>query len=245
MSRGKGVTVFTLCLFLLVSSFVWTNSVHVESERDEQVTTQAMTLSSYTQHDPIDIRNDTALAFYAVSGTGDPGTPYILEGWNITTEIGTSINIQGTTKYFVVSDCWLKGAGSEYVRGLKVHFVASGTAVIERVHCESWGVGIEVSSTSEAIVTGCSIRDCQEGLLMSSATNSTVFNNTIFENSGWGMSIYSHSNTVANNTLWGNTHGLGVFSVNDVRLENNTLNGDGFSLQLDSIAGYETVSEKD
>jgi parallel beta-helix repeat protein len=203
-----------------------------------------MTLSSYTQHDPIDIRNDTALAYYAVSGTGNPGSPYILEGWNITTEGGMAIRIMSTTKHFVVRDCWLQGAGSEVVRGLEIHFVASETAVIERVHSEFWGVGIEVASTSKAIVKGCSIRDCGTGLIMTGAINSTVFNNTIFNNSGWGIGIYSHSTIIANNTLWGNTHGLGVFSSNNVLVENNTMIDDGISLQLDSIASYETISER-
>jgi parallel beta-helix repeat protein len=203
-----------------------------------------MTLSSYTQHEPIEIQNDTALATYAVSGTGDPGTPYILEGWNITTDDLRAIFIGFTTKYFIVRDCWLLGARDAAQRGILIDAVANGTALIEHVHCESWYVGIEVSSSPETVVKGCSIQDCQEGLFMSSSTNSTVFNNTVFENDDWGVSVYSQSVTVANNTLWGNTHGIGVFHVDDVRVENNTLIDDGFSFLLDTIASYETISEK-
>ena len=242
LSRGKGTFVFTVCLILLLSSFVWVRPYHLDPRDNRESAVDAMTLSGYTQHDPIDIRNDTALAFYAVSGTGNPGMPYILEGWNITNEDGPAIIILGTTKYFVIRDCWLKGSGSESIRGLQISSVAAGTAVIERVYCEAWGMGIEIRTTSKAIVRSCSIQDCNNGLLFS-ADNCTAFNNTIFENDGWGIGVYGQSCIVANNTLWSNAHGIDVHT-NNVVVENNTLTDDGFSFQLSSVADYETIIQQ-
>ena len=241
LSRGKSAVLVTVCLLVLLSSFIWIRPVHVESLQNESENTRIMTLSSYAPHDPIDIRNDTALAFYAVSGTGNPGMPYILEGWNITTGDDPAILIFGTTKYFVIRNCWLKGARSASIHGLQISSVAAGTAVIEQVHCEDWVTGIEISTTSKAIVRSCSIKDCNNGLQVS-ANNCTVFNNTIFENNGEGIDIHGFSTIVANNTLWSNAHGIGIYG-NIAVVENNTLIDDGFSFQLSSIADFETISQ--
>ena len=244
LPRGKSAALVTMCLLILLSSFIWMRPVHVETIQNEPENTRIMTLSSYALHDPIDIRNDTALAFYAVSGTGNPGMPYILEGWNITTENGPAIRIMGTTKYFVVRDCWLRGTNAESIRGMIINVIAAGTAVVERVHLESWFVGIEVSNAPGIAVKGCTIQGGVTGLIMNSAANSTVFNNTVYKNDEWGLWLSSNSMTIANNTLWSNGHGLGIFYGTNSVVENNTLSDDGFSFSLNSVAIYETISEK-
>ena len=244
MSRGKGIFIAILCLILLMGSFTWLHSIETEDGQNNEYPTRRMSPSDYVQHDSIRIENDTALAFYAVSGTGDAASPYILEGWNITDMEDNSILISGTTKHFIVRDCWLSGSLTGSERGVMISWVASGTAVVENVHCESWFVGIEVSSSPETVVKDSSIQNCQDGLRMSSSDNSTVFNNTVFENEDWGMRISSPSATVANNTLRGNAHGLEVYYAYDIILENNTMYDDGFQFSFGSIADYETINEK-
>jgi parallel beta-helix repeat protein len=245
LSRGKVVFAFMLGLMLLLGSFSGLHPISVGDVQNDESSTRGMTLSSYTQHEPIDIRNDTALAFYAASGNGNPGSPYILEGWNITTNADNyGIYVAFTTKYFILRDCWVRGAMNGAYRGVLIYSVASGTAVIERVHCESWWAGIEVSSSPEAMVSSCSVNDCDYGLMMTSSNNCTVFNNTAFENGNWGIWTSSTSCTVANNTLWGNAHGLELYYADNALLENNTLNEDGFFIQFDNIADYKTISEK-
>lgn len=204
-------------------------------------------LSSYTKHDPIDIRNDTALASFAVSGTGDLGSPYVLEGWNITNDGPNTygIRVVGTTKYLVVRDCWLGGAGSVNSRGITIDAAASGTALVERVHCTSWYYGIEVLSSSGTAVMDSTVRNCQYGLVVASSTNCTVFNNTAFGNSEWGLYVVSPFTTVANNTLFANAHGMYINNAKNAIIENNTLVDDGFKFQMNSVADYETISERD
>ncbi|MFX1482656.1 MAG: right-handed parallel beta-helix repeat-containing protein [Promethearchaeota archaeon] len=244
MSRGKGIFVFMLCLILLLGSFTWLLPVSTEYEKSREDFSRPMSPSGYTQHDPIVIMNDSALAFYAVSGNGNAGSPYILEGWNITTENGHGISIYGTTKYFVVRDCWLSGIVSSIYRGVEVNAAADGTAVIERIHCESWYAGIDVSSSPGIVVKGCYLKDCDYGLMIGSSNNSTVFNNTALECNDWGLWISSTSVTVANNTLCDNAHGLLTYYAYNVTLENNTLSDDGFFFLFDNIADYEAISEK-
>jgi len=220
--------------------------VTIEDVQSKENATDMMTLSSYTQHDPIDIRNDTALAFYAVSGTGDPGTPYVLEGWNITAEAGNTrgILIWSTTKHFVIRDCWLSGGGFSSCTGIEINSAATGTAVVERIHCESLSKGILVSYASDAIVKDCSIQRCIDAVLIDHADNSTVFNNTAFENDEYGMRIIAGATIVANNRLWANGHGIGLFYAYNALIENNTLIDDGFYADMTTIAAYETISEK-
>jgi parallel beta-helix repeat protein len=231
-------------MILLLGSLAGFRSISVECVQDQGDPSHEMTPSSYVQHEPIAITNDTALAYYAVSGTGDAAVPYILEGWNITTSAESyGIYIGFTTKYFILRDCWVHGAMNDAYRGVLIHSVASGTAVIERVHCESWSAGIEVSSSPEAMVRGCSVNDCNYGFMMTSSNNCTVFNNTAFENDNWGIWTSSPSCTVANNTLWGNVHGLQVYHADNVLVENNTLSNDGFNFLFDTVADYKTIIE--
>ncbi|MFW9909186.1 MAG: NosD domain-containing protein [Candidatus Thorarchaeota archaeon] len=244
MSRGKGMFVVTLCMFLLMGSLIWLHPIEINYVQNNEYASRLISLSDYAQHAPIEIMNDTALASYAVSGTGDAASPYILEGWNITALEEDSILIYGTTKHFVVRDCWLSGSLTGSYRGVRIISVASGTAVIENVHCESWYVGIDVSSSPKTVVKDCRIQNCEYGLWMSSSSDSTIFNNTVVENEAWGMDVSSSATTVANNTLWGNAHGLKAFYAYNITLENNTMYDDGVYIVFDNIADYETVGEK-
>ncbi|MDH4214386.1 MAG: right-handed parallel beta-helix repeat-containing protein [Candidatus Thorarchaeota archaeon] len=244
MSRGKTIFALILGLILLFGSFSVLHPVSTNLAQSKESTNRETTIASYVQHNPVVINNDTALASFAVSGTGDPATPYILEGWNVTTSADSyGIYIGFTTKHFILRDCWVRGAMNDAYRGVLIYTVASGTAVIERVHCELWFVGIEVSSSPETVVRGCSVQDCYDGLMMTSSNNCTVFNNTAFENDEWGIWTSSPSSIVANNTLWDNAHGIKVYYATDVLLENNTLNEDGFFFQFDNVAGYESINE--
>jgi parallel beta-helix repeat protein len=244
LSRGKCIFALILGLILILGSFSVLHPVSMNLAQNEENANREITIASYVQHDPIVITNDTALASFSVSGTGDAAVPYIIEGWNITTSADSyGIYIGFTTKYFILRDCWVRGAMNDAYRGVLVYSAASGTAVIERVRCESWFVGIEVSSSAEAVVKGCSVKDCRDGFMMTSSNNCTVFNNTAFENDNWGIWTSSSSCTVANNTLWGNVHGLEVYHAYNVLLENNTLNDDGFLFQFDNIADYDAIHE--
>jgi parallel beta-helix repeat protein len=199
-----------------------------EDEQVEEGTSRIMMVSAYTEHDPINIQNDTALAFYAVSGTGDPATPYILEGWNITNGDGDGISIDGTTKHFVVRDCWLSRSVTGD-SGILINNVATGSAVIERVHCESWSVGIYVSTSPQTVVKNCSVQDCFVGIAFASSPSGLIRGNILTGNGNNGLHIVdSGNNSIYSNTCnFNEASGIFADTSTELIIANNTCNSNG------------------
>ena len=96
---------------------------------------------SYTERAEIEIANDGAFTVGngVISGDGSELTPYIINGWNITTLGGAvGINIYDTTAHFIVSNCLVSTQDSN---GIFINNVAPGTATIANNTClrNLWG----------------------------------------------------------------------------------------------------------
>ncbi|MFX0172346.1 MAG: hypothetical protein ACFE9L_10525 [Candidatus Hodarchaeota archaeon] len=75
-------------------------------------------------HDPISVTNDDELAAVANSGTGTVNDPYIISGWEITSNNTTGIFITATTKHFRIENCWMENCS------VSIESVEPGTAII-------------------------------------------------------------------------------------------------------------------
>jgi hypothetical protein len=119
------------------SLFIKTQSIAVSFNIEDQSTESSnLSLSpassriadlSLVPHESIHISNDGNFSDYGFDGTGDESTPYIIEDYNITIANGHAIRITGTTKYFIVRDCFLEGGG------IIISSVSDGTALLENV----------------------------------------------------------------------------------------------------------------
>ncbi|GAI55750.1 unnamed protein product, partial [marine sediment metagenome] len=139
-----------------------------------------LSLSSLIPHDPISITSDND--FEVFPGTGTIEDPYIIEGYNITTEYA-GIYIRGTTKYFVISNCYIDAG--DY--GIYIWNIANGTATVINNTCNNNKYGIWFDSSG----------------------NSTIANNTCSNNDGYGIYLYfSGSSTITNNTCSNNKYGI-------------------------------------
>ncbi|MHA1939875.1 MAG: hypothetical protein ACW97O_16845 [Candidatus Thorarchaeota archaeon] len=100
------LTIIVLVIPLLLSGMVGQYSM----ENASQVisTPSRVSFPSYETHSPIAIINDTDFHDVASvelwSGTGDEGSPYIIEGYNITTD-SDCINFINVSLYFEIRDC--------------------------------------------------------------------------------------------------------------------------------------------
>ncbi len=178
--------IIVLMLFFSVSN---KNSVlNVNSESKESNFEIQNSQLQYVEHAPISIQNDSAFVSYGFPGTGNSSDPYIIENLNISYVDQIGIEVIGTTKFFVIRNCYFE---SVYT-GIEIDSVTANTTVISNNTC--------VNSTLYGINVG-------------SAPQSLIINNTCIDGLYVGIVIhFSSSSTVVNNTCNGNE--IGIFSSN-------------------------------
>ena len=156
---------------------------------------------SYTIHVPIAISGDTQLNNSAVAGNGSSNNPYILEGWNITSTTNNGISITGTTKYFVIRNCWIKTPNN-------------------------YGISINNVETYTANITNNIITECYKGIYLTSAANSKITNNYCNNASEIGIeSSLSYGTLLQNNTLVGNRLAAISLTLTTMEIYDNTIRG--------------------
>ncbi len=243
---------------------------HVISSKVSAVTSSIRSLSiqSYLSHDPISVSNDTELDAIAVDGNGTEVNPYLLEGWNITTQGSYGIDIQNTTKYFIIRDCWVTVEDVNGISGIYIRNITDNTALISNNICNNnnWGgIFLSMARNSTVVNNTCS-RNNGVGIYLESAGNSTVVgntcsgnmirgisirysesvvivNNTCTSNSDEGLSLeYSGNSTAENNTCTQNYHGIRLrFSANCTVVNNRCIQNRGFGIFLWWESGFSTV----
>ncbi|MBY9002026.1 MAG: right-handed parallel beta-helix repeat-containing protein [Candidatus Heimdallarchaeota archaeon] len=114
---------------------------------------------------PIEINSDGDFISYGFNGSGTAEDPYIIEMYNITTTSDRGIKVEGTTKYFVIRNCYVD---AEYA-GIWLKNIAEGTATIKFNVCSYNEVGITLTNTS----------------------GSTLMNNTFSNNNYVGMNLFT------------------------------------------------------
>ncbi|MFX1282363.1 MAG: right-handed parallel beta-helix repeat-containing protein [Promethearchaeota archaeon] len=161
--------------------------------------------SYYDISNYIYVENDSELAKVASSGSGLNEDPYIIERKNITTTFPLGIYISGTSKYFVIRNCFVSTGLIWGHIGIYLEYVAAGTARIINNTCKNNSDGIKIYYSN----------------------NCTISNNTCQNNSlGFftaGISIYHSNNCIINNnTCKGNVVGINIENSNSALVLNNS-----------------------
>ncbi|MHA2295649.1 MAG: NosD domain-containing protein [Candidatus Hodarchaeales archaeon] len=224
------------------------------TSRDKSAST--VSISYFEDHEPITITNDVELAIVAKSGSGTENDPYLLGGWNITTNTSHGILVQNTTSYFVIRDCRISTSfdeNNDY--GISIDSVEVGTVRIINNTCQDNGLGISITDSSNCTVVNNTCQNGMIGILISSSNNAIVVNNTCnrffgtrsggggiyisdsvnatvanntCQNNHSGIRIVINSNsTVINNTCQNNYSGISIGDSDNCIVANNSLNGDG------------------
>ena len=194
----------TIIILLILTLAIYALNIKVQSSIEEN--DYSPTSLELTPHDPILIDSDSD--FEDFPGLGTAEDPYLIEDYNITTTNNYGIHISGTTKYFVVRNCYVDAG--EY--GISISNVADGTAIVLNNTCNKsyFGIWIEDSGNSTVANNTCSNTD-DNGIYLSYSDNSTVANNTCSNNRDDGISLYySGSSTVTNNTCNNNNNWEGI-----------------------------------
>ena len=195
-----------------------------------------------TPHNPIDITSDDNFTDYGFIGNGSETNPYVIEGYNITTIENDAIYIAGTTKYFVVRNCYVD-AGNY---GILINNVADDTATIINNTCNNngfTGIKIDLSGGSTVDDNTCN-NNLNNGILISYSGSSIVDNNTCNNNSDDGIYLYfSGSSTVTDNTCNDNNNGIHLYYSGSSTVTDNTCNNNSNNGIYIESSGSETLEK--
>ncbi|MBY8999575.1 MAG: right-handed parallel beta-helix repeat-containing protein [Candidatus Heimdallarchaeota archaeon] len=186
--------------------------VHTEQTNVEQ---------NYIDHEPIIITSDAGFSVFSGSGTLEE--PYVIEKLNITTNEGYGISISQTTKYFVISDCYIDATYA----GITIEMVAEGTVAIINNVCtsneNSNGVGIQIAFSNKV------------GLRDNVCNDNEAFGILLF----FSYDLILYRNTCNNNGMNGI---VAAYANNSLFSENVCINNGWEGLYLAGSAGSNLVS---
>jgi parallel beta-helix repeat protein len=105
--------------------------------------------------------------------------------------------------------------------------------------------GIYLNGKTNNTIRNCIITDFAYGILLSSSNYSTITNNTVNNNSYYGIYLSSSSNysTITNNTV-NNNNNIGIYlsSSSNNTITNNTASNNNYGIYLDSSSSYNTIT---
>ncbi len=211
----------TIIILLILTLAIYASNINVQITAEEN--DYRPTSLELSPHGPIEITSDSD--FEVFPGTGTEVDPYVIEGYNITTTSYEGISITGTTKYFIVSNCYVDAEEN----GISIEYVADGTATVISNTCSNNLIGIELVASD----------------------SSTIANNTCCNNIGDGIYLHiSGSATVANNTCNNNDFGIHLGSSGSATVANNTCNNnvrDGICLwsSIFCVVTYNLLQENE
>jgi len=217
-----------------------------------------------TQHTPISIKgNDNFTSTNGVtSGHGTEDDPYIIENWDISAETANGIEVENTTAYFVIRNCFVYDGGINYDGNYGINFenVINGKVdnnllennsigiclldysknnILSNNICEKNGHGINVGlGNFDTLVNNvCRFND-GDGIAVNISHNNTICYNICEKNDDSGIDFdNSHNSNVTNNTCENNGHeGIWLYKSENNNLANNTCVNNMYGILLSNIS---------
>ena len=178
---------------------------------------------AYTTHAPILIASDADFtpANGVVGGTGTPGDPFVIAGWEIDTSTANAIDVRNTRANFVLRNISAvksdPGAPSNYA----VYLANVTDAQAEYVNTADGVAGITVRNSDRVHVAHVNATAADFDRSNHVGVTASVFR-------GFGISVTGGSNvTVSTNHVLGPNGSIWVRSMTAVVVDSNVLNGPG------------------
>ncbi len=175
-------------------------------------------LPRYANHAPIRINGNGGFssANGVVSGNGETGNPYVIEGWEINGGgAGCCIYVGNTTSSFVIRNCRLTNAS-----GIPATYY--------------WNAGVAINNAEFGTIFNNEVSgNAQYGVACMSSNNVNVTTNTLANNGLYGIYMSNSDNCYAyNNNVFNSSAGLKIFNSNNCEFKYNSAhdNGDGFNI---------------
>ncbi|HXK36042.1 MAG TPA: right-handed parallel beta-helix repeat-containing protein, partial [Candidatus Paceibacterota bacterium] len=159
-------------------------------------------------------------------GSGTADDPYVISGWDISTEdIGGCIFLWRTTSYYVIRDCHVHCADAVCI---EVQEAPHG--VIENCVVDAGSIGIFATESSYTNITGNIVTNMTTlGICVGSSVWVNVTGNTATDDGLFGMAVefVDHVTCTDNVVSDNNRTGLDIFNVANVTVTGNNFSGNG------------------
>ncbi|PWI46464.1 hypothetical protein CEE45_16675 [Candidatus Heimdallarchaeota archaeon B3_Heim] len=187
-----------------------------------------------TRTTPIQISSYGELVSFSSTGFGTKSQPFIIDGWNVTTNTGPCISVSTTDYYFIIRDNIFNGIDNSY-NGVFLDHTVNGTIAFNEIYNCKNGLyadfarfnnlsgntiygnsehGIYLASSSRFInITANDITaNTLNGIYVSWSPFNNITDNTIYANIKTGIELNgltAADNTIARNIIYNNTlHGI-------------------------------------
>jgi parallel beta-helix repeat protein len=198
-----------------------------------------------TSHNPIYINGNAGFTKPDPVNGGGSGTaddPYIIENWNISAENANGIEINNTTAYFIVRNCYVHDGRSNNSLapryGICSENVENGMFDNNLLENNDCGIRLDQSNTN-ILINNTLSSNFQVGIWLASSSNNLVSNNTLENGTGYGVYFaFSNKNTIEKNMCSNNPYGIYLTSSSNNTIDKNTCENSGryadaFGIYLD------------
>ncbi|MHA1827833.1 MAG: NosD domain-containing protein [Candidatus Heimdallarchaeaceae archaeon] len=236
------MTILTVILlsttFLSVTSFLGTRTLSLNLEKCNESPTKSFekkekaanylldihTKSSLIPHEPITIMSDEDFTKLGLLGAGTKNDPYLIKDYLISTNKKHAISINGTTKYFVISNCYLNNS----YRGIYLDNVTAETATIVNNVIEHTYNGIETQYSDSFSILNNTFVNNQYAIDLYRCNLAIIQNNTIKNNNNGIRISYAENTLVENNVLTVKYEGIVVGTTHFSFISDNDVTCSGF-----------------
>lgn len=206
-----------ILLLLLVTSFLLNFSV-VSSLKENDNKFVNNNLITYA---PIHIDEDSD--FSTFPGSGSSNDPYIIENYNITTEVeACGINISATTKFFIIRNCFIDALDF----GIWISWISEGTAqVINNTCVNHYSSGIDLWDVPGALISNNKLHYNKNGIYCVTSDGILLEDNNCTNNQLRGMSVrFCDDAIIKNNYCSYNEIGIETAFSRNFNVSKNQLN---------------------
>ncbi|MFX1344829.1 MAG: ABC transporter substrate-binding protein [Promethearchaeota archaeon] len=187
------------------------------------------------------------------NGSGTWGDPYIIEGLVIDGQGTTNgIEIRNSNVFFKIKNCTIYN-GAEY--GLKLYNV--NNSILDNISCYDnplrgisleysnnhtisntiisnsvgGGDGISLMYSNHSNILNNYISNCNSGIILGLSIDNYVFDNTMVNNLGGIVTVFSWNITIEQNDIYDNTYvGIGLLDTYDTIINNNYLSNNSYGI---------------
>ncbi len=250
-----------LFLFLLFVTF-FLHNYNVVSSAKENKLSKKYSSNSLIAYAPIHIDEDSD--FTAFPGSGTEEDPYIIENYNITSDVEVcGINISATTKFFIIRNCFIDALDF----GIWISWLSEGTAqVINNTCVNHYSTGIDLWDVPGAFISNNKLHYNKDGIYCVTSDNIHLESNNCTNNQLRGVSVRFCDNTIIQNNYCSdneigietyfsrnfnvtsnqvilNTKGIYIFNVLSATVSGNIISkniGNGIIIEESELVGLKT-----
>ncbi|TFH04538.1 MAG: right-handed parallel beta-helix repeat-containing protein, partial [Candidatus Thorarchaeota archaeon] len=206
MKHARKALIFLILLVTpLLLAGVLSPAIDNEVEATISPFTTKVNVPSYEEQTPILAYNDFDMDNYASdlswTGDGSSGTPYIIEGYNITSD-SDSILIHDTTRAFEIRNCLITSYSSGSGNGIMINN-ATQVAIVDTFVMDKSDT-IDVRNVPSLYIENCTVSGGGSSVYIHNCTGTTITSCNIYDNFSNGIYLDEcNSSMITNNVING------------------------------------------